>query len=200
MPLIGMAALGDLELKRTSTASSCQASTAYPPHCLPLTTYRPPATHDLPPTIYCLCYNDRTTMADSDLTHRTIDPFSRDVLEFPAVIELLHSYLSGPISEPLLERVEPHTHLEKIRRDLELAREAREYLRESARPSLAALCEPSPLLEKLRVEGLALAALEILALVEVARAGLDMYRTFAQGAAPRGGQHEDAGANAGGRW
>src|SRR5208283_3879772 len=96
-----------------------------------------------------------TTMADSDLTRRTIDPFSRDVLEFPAVIDLLHGYLSGPISEPLLERVSPHTHLERIRRDLELAGEAREYLRESTRPSLAAICEPSPLLEKLRVEGLA---------------------------------------------
>ena len=120
-------------------------------------------------------------MADSDLTHRTIDPFSRDVLEFPAVLDLLHSYLSGPISEPLLEQVEPHTQLEKIRRDLELAGEAREYLRESTRPGLAGICEPSPLLEKLRVEGLALAALEILALVEVARAGLDMYRTVCQG-------------------
>jgi DNA mismatch repair protein MutS2 len=124
-------------------------------------------------------------MADSDLTQRTIDPFSRDVLEFPAVIDLLHSYLSGPISEPLLARVEPHTHLERIRRDLELAREAREYLRESARPGLAALCEPSPLLDKLHVEGLALAALEILALVEVARAGLDMYRLFAKHPTPR---------------
>ncbi len=132
-------------------------------------------------------------MADSDLTHRTIDPFSRDVLEFPAVLELLHSYLSGPISEPLLERVSPHTHLEKIRRDLELAGEAREYLRESARPSLAGVCEPSPLLEKLRVEGLALAALEIVALVEVARAGLDLYRTFAHGSAQRAAQPEDTG-------
>ena len=75
--------------------------------------------------------------------------------------------------------------MERIRRDLDLAGEAREYLRESYRPSLAALCEPSPLLEKLRVEGLALGALEILALVEVARAGLDMSRTFAKAPAPR---------------
>ena len=132
-------------------------------------------------------------MADSDLTHRTIDPFSRDVLEFPAVLELLHAYLSGPISEPLLEQVEPHTQLEKIRRDLELAGEAREYLRESSRPSLAGICEPSPLLEKLRVEGLALTAPEILALVEVARAGLDMYRTFAKPSAPRAARHEGSG-------
>ena len=124
-------------------------------------------------------------MADSDLTtHRTIDPFSREVLEFPAVLELLHGYLSGPISEPLLERLRPHTHLEKIRRDLELAGEAREYLREGTRPSLAGIGQPSALLDKLRVEGLALAALEILALVEVARAGLDIYRTFARPSAP----------------
>ena len=100
----------------------------------------------------------------------------------------------APSASRFLERVEPHTQLEKIRRDLELAGEAREYLRESSRPSLAGVCEPSPLLEKLRVEGLALAALEILALVEVARAGLDMYRTFAKPSAPRAAQHEGAGA------
>jgi DNA mismatch repair protein MutS2 len=124
-------------------------------------------------------------MSDSVLTNRTIDPFSREVLEFPAVLELLHSYLSGPISEPLLAQVEPHTQLEKIRRDLELAGEARDYLRESSRPSLAGIVEPSPLLDKLRVEGLALAALEILALVELARAGLDIFRTFAKHPTPR---------------
>jgi DNA mismatch repair protein MutS2 len=137
-------------------------------------------------------------MSDSDLTHRTIDPFSREVLEFPAVLELLHGYLSGPISEPLLERVEPHTNIEVIRRDLALAGEAREYLREGTRPGLAWVCEPSALLEKLRVEGLALAALEILALVEVARAGLDMYRTFAKPSAPHAaeGGRTPAGAAA----
>jgi len=122
-------------------------------------------------------------MADSNLAHRTLDPFSCDVLEFPAVLELLHGYLSGPISEPLLERVSPHTDLERIRRDLALAREAREYLRESTRPGMAWLCEPGPLLDKLRVEGLALAALEILALVELARAALDLHRTLAKASA-----------------
>ncbi len=124
-------------------------------------------------------------MTDSRLTHRTIDPFSREALEFPAILELLHRFLSGPISEPLLAQVEPHTDLEKIRRDLELAGEARDYLRESSRPGMAGICEPSPLLEKLRVEGLALEALEIRALVEVARAGLDIFRTFARHPTPR---------------
>jgi DNA mismatch repair protein MutS2 len=49
------------------------------------------------------------------------------------------------------------------------------------------------LLEKLRVEGLALAALEIVALVELARAGLDIYRTLAHGASPRATQYEGTG-------
>ena len=121
-------------------------------------------------------------MAELKSTRTHTDPFSRDVLEFPAVVELLHPYLSGPISEPRLARVAPHTDLGRIRRDLELAREAREYLREGTRPGLAGLIEPSPLLEQLRVEGVALEALEILALVQLARAGLDVCRTFAPSA------------------
>src|SRR5262249_4687967 len=121
-------------------------------------------------------------MAEVKATPRTIDSFSRHVLEFHAVLELLHRYLSGPISEPLLDAIEPHTDLQKIQNDLELAREAREYLREGGRPGMASLKEPAALLEKLHVEGLALTAQEILALVEVARAGLDIYRTFAPGA------------------
>jgi DNA mismatch repair protein MutS2 len=139
-------------------------------------------------------------MADPSPTHRTIDPFSLEVLEFPAVLELLHGYLSGPISEPLLDKVSPHTDLEEIRRDLALAHEAREYLRESTRPGMASLCEPGPLLDKLRVEGVALAALEIMALVELARAGLDLHRTLAKASAShsaRGGHTPSAPAEAG---
>ena len=124
-------------------------------------------------------------MADPSPSHRTIDPFSREVLEFPAVLELLHRYLSGPISEPLLDKVAPSTDVETIRRDLALAHEAREYLRESTRPGMASLCEPGPLLDKLRVEGVGLEALEIMALVELARAGLDLHRTFAKTSTPR---------------
>jgi DNA mismatch repair protein MutS2 len=124
-------------------------------------------------------------MPEPVLTRKAIDPFSRDVLEFTAVVELLHSYLSGPISQPLLDEVEPHTNLDRIRHDLELARETREYLRESPRPSLAALRDPRPLLDRLRVEGIALAALEILTVVEVARAALDMHRLFAKHPTPR---------------
>jgi len=108
------------------------------------------------------------------------DRFSQDVLEFPSVLELLGGYLSGPLSAPILDAVEPHTRLDLIRRLLEQAKEAREYLRESPRPSLGSLRDPRPLLEKLRIEGASLAALEILALTELARAALEMQRLFSK--------------------
>jgi DNA mismatch repair protein MutS2 len=134
-------------------------------------------------------------MSDTEQGGRSIDRFSREVLEFPAVVELLHQYLSGPISEPRLADVAPHTDLDRIRRDLELAGEAREFLREGTRPGLAGLIDPSELLDRLRVEGVALAALDILALVHVARASLEMYRTFAPGHTLRSTPH-DAGGRA----
>ncbi len=109
---------------------------------------------------------------------KTDDRFSQEVLEFPAVLELLGGYLSGPLSAPILDAVEPHTRFDLIRRLLEQAKEAREYLRESPRPSLGSLRDPRPLLEKLRIEGAALAALEILALTELARASLETQRLF----------------------
>ena len=124
-------------------------------------------------------------MTELNLAPRTIDPFSRDVLEFAAVRDLLRSYLSGPISAPLLDEVNPHTGIDRIRRDLELARETREYLRESPRPSFGALRDPRPQLEELQVEGAALEALEIVAVVEVARAALDMSRLFRDHPTPR---------------
>ncbi len=108
----------------------------------------------------------------------TTDRFSQEVLEFPAVLELLGGYLSGPLSAPILDAVEPHTRLDAIRRLLEQAKEAREYLRDSPRPGLGSLRDPRPLLEKLRIEGAALEALEILALAELARAALEMQRLF----------------------
>ncbi|MGA9059411.1 MAG: endonuclease MutS2 [Terriglobia bacterium] len=117
--------------------------------------------------------------------HESQDRFSREVLEFPAVLELLRGYLSGPISEPFLDSVEPHTRIDLIRHELEQAREAREYLRESPRPTLGSLRDPRPLLEKLRIEGATLEALEIFALTGLARAALEIHRLFAKCPLPR---------------
>ncbi|MGO8731772.1 MAG: endonuclease MutS2 [Terriglobia bacterium] len=117
--------------------------------------------------------------------HQTEDRFSREVLEFPAVIALLRGYLSGPMSGPMLDFIEPRTRLDLIRRQLEEAKEAREYLRESPRPSLGGLRDPRPLLEKLRIEGATLEALEILALTGLVRAALEIHRLFAKCPLPR---------------
>ena len=106
------------------------------------------------------------------------DCFSRDALEFPGILELVRGFLSGPISEPLLRALEPRTDLEGIRREHELTREARECLREGSRPSLGSLKDPRSVLDRLAIEGESCAALEILALVEVARAARDLRGMF----------------------
>jgi len=106
------------------------------------------------------------------------DHFSREVLEFPAVIDLVRGYLTGPIAQPRVAAIQPLTNLDAIRRELDLIREAREFLRESSRPSLSALNDPRPLLAKLSVEGASLSPQEILALVEVARAACDLRGLF----------------------
>src|SRR5579863_1579782 len=80
------------------------------------------------------------------------DSYSRDVLEFDAILELVHRFLSGPLAEPLLARIEPRTDLEAIRRDHELCGEAREVLRESTRPGLGTLSDPPPTKPKLAIE------------------------------------------------
>lgn len=108
------------------------------------------------------------------------DCFSCEVLEFPGIIELVRGFLSGPLSEPLLQKLEPHTDLEQILRDHELAGEAREYLREKPRPSLGTLSDPRSIFDKLAVEGETCTAFEILTLVGLARAAHDLRRLFAK--------------------
>ena len=63
--------------------------------------------------------------------------FSTGTLEFQGVVELLRGFLSGSIGAPLLDSLAPHVQIDIIRRDLERAGEAREYLRENQRASFA---------------------------------------------------------------
>jgi DNA mismatch repair protein MutS2 len=117
-------------------------------------------------------------MNRSDPRSEVSDSFSLKVLEFPAVVGLLRGFLSGPISEPALEELRPRAQLEEIARDFARVAEAREYLRESPRPSLGLLKDPRGMLDKLAPEGVSLSALEILAVVEVARAARDLRSLF----------------------
>jgi DNA mismatch repair protein MutS2 len=116
----------------------------------------------------------------ANIPESSLDRFSRGVLEFQGVISLLREFISGPISAWRLDAIEPKTELEAIRRDLDYARDAQEFLKQNSRPSLASLHDPRPILEKLRIEGVSLEALEIYAVVELARAARDVQGQFAK--------------------
>lgn len=104
--------------------------------------------------------------------------FSETVLEFPALVGLLRGYLSGPVARPLANELRPGTDQEQIRAALDLVKDAVGFARESSRPSFSALADPRPILAKLTVQGLSLTAQEILALLELARAGRDVRGLF----------------------
>ena len=120
-------------------------------------------------------------MENARVAHQTADPFSRKALEFSGVVDVLRHFVSGPIGLPLLAALEPGCDIERIRRELERVKEARGFLRESQRPSLGGLQDPRPMLDKLRVEGVSLPSLEVLALVELARAAQDLRKFFLKG-------------------
>ena len=115
---------------------------------------------------------------------RGLDPFSRETLEFQSVVELLRGYLTGPIAEPFLDELEPRSDVAPLSRAFALVREALEYRRASPRPGLGNLKDPRPLLDKVAIEGVSLGALEILAVVEVARAARDSHSIFTKSPLP----------------
>ncbi len=115
---------------------------------------------------------------------RGLDPFSLETLEFQGVVEMVRGHLTGPIAEPLLGAIEPSTDLAPVTRAFALVREALEYRRASSRPGLGNLKDPRPLLDRVAIEGVSLAALEILAVVEVARAGRDFRAVFSKSPYP----------------
>ncbi|HEV2350356.1 MAG TPA: endonuclease MutS2 [Terriglobia bacterium] len=119
-------------------------------------------------------------MTNSEAQLEVLDLFSREVLEFSGVIELLRGFLTGPIAGPRVALLEPRTDLDLIRRDFELVKEARDFLAESSRPSFSGIKDPRSTLEKLSIEGVALDPQEILGLVEVARAACDLRGLFAK--------------------
>ena len=108
------------------------------------------------------------------------DLFSRDLLEFPAILELLRPFLSGPVSQRTLDQIVPRAELPAIQHDLELAREAGDYVQQSPRPIWCSLIDPLPILEKLRIAGVTCSSLEILGVVEVAKATCHARHLFVE--------------------
>ncbi len=124
-------------------------------------------------------------MTQSKTRSVSLDPFSCEVLEFPAIVELVRGYLTGSVAVPLLRMLAPSTDLLVIQRDHALAAEARQYLRASPRPGLGSLQDPRFIFDKLRVEGTSLTPFEILAVLAVARAAGEFHRLFASQEFPR---------------
>ena len=118
------------------------------------------------------------SLRNDDNQEELRDIFSRDILEFSGIIELLRGFLTGPIAAPLVRSLEPRTDLAAIRRDLEMMKEARDFLGESSRPSCSSLKDPRDILKKLGIEGVALDPHDILALIELARAACDLRGLF----------------------
>ena len=101
-----------------------------------------------------------------------------NALEFSGVRQILRVYLTGALSEPVLERLWPGTDPDRIREDLAQAGEAMAYLREESPPSPARLSDPRPLLARLKVKSVALEPLELLHLAGLARLAYRVSRLF----------------------
>jgi DNA mismatch repair protein MutS2 len=106
--------------------------------------------------------------------------FSLSTLEFSEVLGLLRRYLSGPLSEPVLDSVLPSTDLNKIRTSLALVAEGMEALRAGPRPALGGLKDPRPVFDQLRIEGAACTGVEILVVLAMARAAREARQAFAK--------------------
>src|SRR5690242_20390471 len=97
---------------------------------------------------------------------------SAEVLEFELLRQLLGRYVSSPLGQRELEKVQPHTEVGQLTEDLAEAGEAIEYLRLAARPQPATrgaairidfsgLPDVEPAVHKLRIEGASLDPREI---------------------------------------
>jgi len=127
-----------------------------------------------------------------DRPPRALDAFSRDTLEFPAVVALLGRRLSGPLAAPLLAALGPGTDLEAIRLELELAGEALEFLRTDSRPSFGDIGDPRGILASLQVEGQTCSSAEILSLLALVRAASDIRALFSKTILRQIGEHSRA--------
>ncbi len=111
-------------------------------------------------------------------TVRSPQDHALEVLEFSGVLGMLRPYLSSALTLPLLERLRPGLAVDEIQRQYALMREARGYLDGGARPRLNHLQDPRAILEKASIEGATCEALEILTVVQVARAATEWRSLF----------------------
>lgn len=129
--------------------------------------------------------NETETRQPADDSPEMKDLFSLEVLEFPAVMEVLRGHLSGPIAAPIVAALKPHSNVTALRREFQLVTEAIQFLSSGSRLSCSALEDPRAILAKLTIEGNVLEPLEILTLLGIARTAQSVHGFFAERSCPR---------------
>jgi DNA mismatch repair protein MutS2 len=93
---------------------------------------------------------------------------SQRVLEFDQLRQLLAAYTSSPLGRGRVTELTPSSDRQWIERQQQLTRELRGYLRSGARFDFHGLLDPSNLIEKSRIRGVALEISEVRDLLLVA--------------------------------
>ncbi len=83
---------------------------------------------------------------------------SAGVLEFESVREILRGYAASPLGQARVAALQPSADCVWINRQQQLTAEVREFLRAGGHFDFSGLLEPASLLEKCRIEGVALEA------------------------------------------
>jgi DNA mismatch repair protein MutS2 len=86
---------------------------------------------------------------------------SARVLEFEGVREMLRGYASSPLGQGRIVELAPSGEREWIERQQEMTAEIREFRRVGGRFDFSGLSDPSALVQKARIEGAALEAVEL---------------------------------------
>jgi DNA mismatch repair protein MutS2 len=130
---------------------------------------------------------------------------SSEVLEFETLRRLLARYVSSPLGQRELSRLEPHEDRLRLTEDLAETEEAIEYLRLASRPQpamrgaaigleFAGLPDVEPAVHKMRIEGASLDPQEVLGLIALLDRAADAKSvlTAAAGRFPRLGRRAQA--------
>ncbi len=105
---------------------------------------------------------------------------SLDALEYDALRDYLARHAQSPLGRARALALEPSSDPVAIRLELGRTTEAVRYLNEVGRFGLGGLADPEPLLDRLRVAGIALEATELLDVARYIQSGLELRGAFAE--------------------
>jgi DNA mismatch repair protein MutS2 len=93
--------------------------------------------------------------------------FENESLEYQSLRHILIKFSDSPLGAQLVEQLAPISHRIEIQKQFELVEECLQLLKQGLQLRFLGLVDPSPLCEKLRVEGAALSPKEILQILEL---------------------------------